>query len=635
MGAAQIRTVQACAAQVGEAQVRTTQAGVCEVGPPQAGTDEPGSPEVGKAQIGIGEIGIREIGEAQIGNAEEGPGEARVAGARAGQVEMLETLSGLVAEIPVDRATAACSAVVRLPRRGHRLQDGEDQDHPQYPGGNQQGAPRRRRARPQAGPYPPCALAAFAHAPRRLRRAVPGALIRRGLLRPGPWRIAERCTGAVPFVSTGQDFPAPAALAAMQISLPAVAPTTTAPAPRAGVAWTVGQLLTAEVIGTPAPNYTRLRIGTETFTARNEVPLSAGQKLELRVAANTPNVVLQVRTPGPAETPGAAIARGLARSLPRQGSAAETLVLLRTLDRLAVGSAPAAPRPAPGLPGTLRAAAGTLLSGLPDSATLRTPAQLRAAIVAAATPPEARLRDPASATTRPAAAGERPTPLAALHALQRALPPATAHGATPGPEASPSVASPRQEAAQPLRPSGAGAAATNVAPAPGGQATPSPALAGIPEADLDVLRGLVDGALARIQTQHLGNATQPTGAPWHIGVELPVRHDDRVDLWQFDFEGDARTVRGEPATGAARVTLRLVLSDTVTFSAQLASHADGLRVRVTSDDPAYAAALAATLDELERALRARDLPVAGVAVGAVAAPRTQPTAPCALVDVAV
>ncbi|MGE0485736.1 MAG: hypothetical protein AB7Q81_16440 [Gammaproteobacteria bacterium] len=397
-------------------------------------------------------------------------------------------------------------------------------------------------------------------------------------------------------------------------------------------------MLSAEVIGTPALNYTRLRIGGQTVTARNDVPLQVGEKLALRVVSNSPNVILQVRTPATADPASTVIGRGMARTLPRQGTAADTLTLVRVLDRLAspqVGNSAESGKAAP-MP--LRAAARVFVGNLPRSADLAVPARLRATVIAAATPPEARLRGElgAPAAARARADGARGGALEALFELRRHLPgepagvPRAAEATTTTPAAPNHPTAPARDAIDRRS-----ATVPTMSTSNGGvPATPAGAVHAA--ADVDALRALVDSAVARIQTQHLSSAAQSPGTPWHLGLELPVRHGDRFDLWQFDFEGDARPAHEDGATTNARVTLRIALSDTVTFTAHVASSADGLRVRVASDDAAYAAALTDAIANLEQALRAHNLAVAGVAVGGTVPSLARgPAIPCTLVDVAV
>ncbi|MEQ8661391.1 MAG: hypothetical protein RLW62_11275, partial [Gammaproteobacteria bacterium] len=202
--------------------------------------------------------------------------------------------------------------------------------------------------------------------------------------------------------------------------------------------WQLGQLLSAEVIGTGSQNYTQLRIGDAVVNARTALPLREGQQLALTVTATTPEVVLKPLA-RPAEPPlAAALSRGLARALPRQGSAEDTLTLLRDLSR---ASDPREPATAPRLPAALAARITAFLQQLPEQATLATPARLRAVLEQAAQPGERQLRD--GDARQPASAVTPRGPLVELGRLRRqlaTLPLPTATGQSPAP--TPAAATP-------------------------------------------------------------------------------------------------------------------------------------------------------------------------------------------------
>ncbi|MEQ8230351.1 MAG: hypothetical protein RLW61_01880 [Gammaproteobacteria bacterium] len=408
-------------------------------------------------------------------------------------------------------------------------------------------------------------------------------------------------------------------------SLPEVA---IARAPALAPRWQVGQLLTAEVIGTASQNYTRLRIGNEVVNARTALPLQAGERLALTVSATSPEVVLK-----PAAVPHEplpAVARGLARALPRQGAAEDTLALLRNLS--AQPAAPARPPGAPSPSAALVARVAAFLQRLPEQATLVQPERLRAVLEQAAQPRERQLH--AGAALSDGAAPSLRGPAVELARLQRAIEAAT-QAATPqrvGAGNDSSTIKARSPLAMPPAPTASAAHGASTATSPAPLPEVAAMLTGGPETGTDLglarMRELVEGALARIQGQHLQNAAGAGTPGTPFVVELPVRHQERVDLWRFEFVDERNpTAEDCSATSArARVSIRLLLGDAVVFGAELRIAGDSVGIRMGTNDTGLNAALERDARRLDTRMQERGLTVAALVVdAAVPAPsRTSP-----------
>ena len=371
--------------------------------------------------------------------------------------------------------------------------------------------------------------------------------------------------------------------------------------------WQLGQLLTAEVIGTPRQNYTQLRIGDRLVNARTELPLRAGEKLDVRVSATTPEVTLKLVAPNNSrEAIAPALVRGLARSLPQQGSAGDTLTLLRALTR---NPATATTTSTPALPPTLATRAANWLAQVPERTALSDPATLRGALEQASRPAERLLHVHLDrGETTPAPRELR----AALEHMRRALPgssaPPAGVAAAPRtslpPEAANVAPAPRFAVAE-ARPPAPPAAEPGVVPVDDG--------GGI---DLPRLRELFDGAIARTQSHHLHNAASHGTPGTPLVLELPVRHQERVDLWRFELTEDAHARDGTSDTEISRagVTIRLLLGDDLAFSAQLRIAGDTVGIRMGSNDARLNSALEQDAPRLGERMQQHGLAVAALVI---------------------
>lgn len=431
----------------------------------------------------------------------------------------------------------------------------------------------------------------------------------------------------------------------MHVHLPApVAPASAGAAGRPVATWTLGQLLTAEVIGPREGNYTRLAVDGATLSARSELPLPTGARLSLRVDAVGREVVLRVlgRAP-PAPNPAA---RALARVLPVQADLPDALRLMQTVDGLVRNRPGTAARPTHAQGAALMTRAGAVLERLPRAGEMRDPARLRGALEQAARPLEARLA--AAPGSRGGLEGDLRLALQRLaQALETRTP--TPRGETPGPstarpQADSTTAAPRAAAfpqagtdAAPMRtPGGAsefldGAARTRAAAAPGGDT----ARAVSTDLELAPLKSLIEATVARLKSLHLQNASTPGTQPAAVSVELPLLHDNGIDWLRFDFLAEQRTERTDPdreADGSeapddeparATVTVKLVSGDERDVAARVRLRGDSLAIRIGSPDPSLHAVIERRLAVLGTAIERHGYDVSDLRAGAVAV-ETQP-----------
>ena len=408
--------------------------------------------------------------------------------------------------------------------------------------------------------------------------------------------------------------------------VPAIAPRT-APV---RLPWAIGELLSAQVIGAGSENSTRLRIGDRIVTARTDIALPPGQELKLRVAAHTPTIVLRLESAAQHAT--AAMERGLARSLPRQGSAAETLQLLRTFTPHQHG--PVMPSGTPGTPVgapdtstalDAHSAATALLRAVPERTALLEPQNLRSAIERCAAPPEALLQH--SVTTRQSPVETLALPRA-LHQLTVALKATTELPAGWQPPIAPPGTSPNPTGTD-VRPRGA--AAPTAAP-DSVQPFVNP-IEHEPPVELPRLRELADGALARLQSQQIQNALQLAAPGTPLVAELLVRDGDRVDLWRFEIVPERDCANGSCAEDAGvSITVRMLIGESASFDARLTVRSGALHIQLGSHDPAMTTTIGLHLHELEQRMRSQGIALASLFVGQLPHAATRPPLLRNLVD---
>jgi hypothetical protein len=249
-----------------------------------------------------------------------------------------------------------------------------------------------------------------------------------------------------------------------------------------------------------------------------------GQTLKLEILNPGTLASLRILNTGPSPRGVEQALRGL---LPRQAPLTPLLANLAAIVHSArPGSAPATPP----LPAPLLAAVNRLVEALPPAAKVTSADGLKQAVAQSGLFLEARL---AQAITQPATTGQSTANLPLdfkgnlLSLLVSLL---TLSRLTPG-STGPAPEQPTQTAPPPL-PHLAQQAQPRAQPMLNPQMT-------LQQAMLELLR-TVEGGLARLQLAQLGSSGVEEEGRRHWVVELPVRQDDRLDLFQLHIERDSR-----------------------------------------------------------------------------------------------
>ena len=396
----------------------------------------------------------------------------------------------------------------------------------------------------------------------------------------------------------------------MQVARAMSAPIVLTPTPTLPTTWQLGDVLSARVIGRNSQNSIRLEIEHRTLVARSNLPARPGQKLALQVAALGDTVVLKLR-PDISAARSSPLHQALARDLPRHASQIETLQVLRQLTQLTAptakspeqrldiqNSGPSAPSPPLNTPAaaSLRLLMHAFVNAIPSSAVAENPPVLRELIRQSMRPLEQKLlhlgRNDSRAAERALGTDLRVLFGRAMRSMDLSAP-SRAYISTPR---------------------------TNTPPSKPAQARQTESRTNDlwrsrqPQVSGDQL----DGALARSRAQQLIalQSTNNTATP--LVADVAVRHDNMIDLWHFEVAPD--NGRGKVGAKASRgcIKLRLQLSDTIAFDAEISGNDQALSVRVGAHDQAFATIIRNNLGALRQRLEQQGMVQPAVNYGAQA-----------------
>lgn len=321
---------------------------------------------------------------------------------------------------------------------------------------------------------------------------------------------------------------------------PAIAPTSA----KAIDAWRVGQILHAMVVSADAQGTMTLKINNAFIQAQahRQLPALTGQSLQLQVTSTRPQTVLQVMNLSAKDDP---ITRALRTALPQQTTLTP---FLTNIARLADPGANKASAPTPQ---SLIQLAQQFFNNLASTAQVTTAAGLKEAVNNSGTFLESKLAQ---------LAGDNPDirlPLsldfkAGLLLLRQAL-------TTQAPMNPPQdvLAAPRHAAPEPP------VSGNRPAPPVPGAPTPTIITSAAPNVTLELTTSLatqVEGALARLHVNQLASLSSPPGSPlW--AMELPLRHDNQIDLLQLRIEQDATMHTAGAQERSWSISLGLELED--------------------------------------------------------------------------
>lgn len=300
-------------------------------------------------------------------------------------------------------------------------------------------------------------------------------------------------------------------------------------------AWQVGQLLQAQVLTDTVNNQVTLRIGRTTVAAQTQTPISAGQTLTVEVLRLGEQPVLKILPQLP-PTLNDPLAAALRTALPKQTGLAPLLANLSLLGQSAANGGAAAP-----LPATVLQAATQIHRALSDSHQAATARGLQQAIRDTGLFLESKLAQLAQGGGGELGADFK----VALLRLQTLL------ASTPRPPAG-TPAGPGQSTPAPPRET----TTTHTTPPMRGlplqaQAASEPSLArvALTAVALDELQQQTEASLARLQLNQLASLPDSTEPQPSWLLELPLRHQAQVDVFQLRIGRDASGSGEETAAG--------------------------------------------------------------------------------------
>jgi hypothetical protein len=366
--------------------------------------------------------------------------------------------------------------------------------------------------------------------------------------------------------------------------------------------WMLGQLLDASVIGRDGENSIRLKVGGTEVRAATALPLQKGENLTLRVTQLRPVVTL---TPArAAESPEAERVRAaINQALPRQRP------LLPLLERLSAISTQSPSRPgevatAGRLPGAIAEAAQRILQTIPSfsevSDAKRLPAAVhRLGLFAESTVQHRLTRSEATLPER-----DLKWQLLRLRGLVRG----TANQAAATGQRPEQATGQQQPAAK---------APTRIASAPVGGGT-KPITAAEPRVDVEsvrVLSQLVDGAIAKIESNQLKAVSALLDGEYQLTLDLPIALEDSHKVIQLKVSREAGEQRsGESTSASTVVVIEIPVTEGAALRAVVTLNAENVTVKLWSEDAELRRTIALQRDMLADRLRNNGLDTVNISI---------------------
>jgi len=360
-----------------------------------------------------------------------------------------------------------------------------------------------------------------------------------------------------------------AAYPLMQVNLSGINLTTPRTIPLPIRNWMLGQLLDASVIGRDGENSIRLKVGGTEVRAATALPLKKGENLTLRVTQLRPVVTL---TPAhESESPEARrIRAAINQILPRQRS---LLPLLERLNELSTQpqSRPGEVATAGRLPATVAQAAQRVLQAIPSFSEVsdgkRLPAVIRRLGLFAETTVQHRLTQ--NQTELPEQ--DLKWQLLRLRGQLRG----TANHATRGSQ------QPGQVTGQ-QRPAGKASAGIVLAPDGGSKSI----AAAEPRVDIESLRllsQLVDGAIAKVESNQLKAVSALLDGDYQLTFDLPIAMEDTYKVIHLKVSREAREQEGS-LSASTTVVMEIPVTEGAALRAVVTLNAENVTVRLWSED---------------------------------------------------
>ncbi len=352
-------------------------------------------------------------------------------------------------------------------------------------------------------------------------------------------------------------------------------------------AWRTGQILNATVTQIPSSNQVTLQIGNNSVDARSNTPLDVGQTLRLKVVETGDMPVLRIVSDPVKGNPATAALRNL---LPRQQS------LLPLLANLAL-VAQSAPQIGQSQDQGTAQLIQQILNQLPSSSSMTTGAGVRQALLDSGVFLESKLADQLKSGYR---ANLDSDLKAGLLRLFNRLLTQTSQGEM-SPRATPPNSTTYDDAPPPLR---------GHAPQPQASVSPAPPQPSADKSAASGILGQVDAGLARIQLSQLASETSGQSPVPSWTAELPVRHQDRVDLFQVRITRDDRQSSSESEQWS--VSLAFDLEKLGPIRATVTLMEQGISVALWAEHEATTAVFNQHLESLGRGIEKAGLKVRSI-----------------------
>ena len=356
--------------------------------------------------------------------------------------------------------------------------------------------------------------------------------------------------------------------------------------------WMLGQLLDASVIGRSGKNSIRLRLDGIEVRATTALPLQQGDKLTLKLTQLRPVITL---SPAAAHSPGKArIRTAMNQALPKQQA------LAPLLDRMSVISQPATPRTGEfitktRLPTALIQATHKVLRTIPSLPEISDAARLPAVLRRIGSFAESAVQYQDHVATKQTGLPEQDLKwqllrlrgelynTARLPAPKTRQPPPSTNPATGRPQ--PSVVPPTTAPEGPVR------------------------IASEPSLEVDSLRTLsqlVEGAIAKIETNQLKTVAALLDGDFRLVLDLPVAIEDTYEVVQLQIsqegpEGD------DDASAATTIVIEVPVNADAVLRAVVTLSPEDLSIKLWSANLRLRQTIAAERETLEDRLRANGL----------------------------
>ncbi len=389
----------------------------------------------------------------------------------------------------------------------------------------------------------------------------------------------------------------------MHVDLSAIKLAPASASPSALRHWALGQLLDATVIGRDSNDAIRLRVSGTTVSAATKLPLQAGQNLKLKVTQLKPIVTLSVDNPAPAVEKNlvrAAINRTLPIQRPIDPLLTELDFVRKSLNSKIRHSAPSS-----GIPPAVAQAAQKILQTIPTWQELRDANRLPELLRRAGIFSEAGTKHAISNKQSPFPENDLKWQLLRLRGTIRE-----------SGQAAPLKSSTREQVSRPSphpAKSQLPAIIPTVSPAAKNQ---SEALSPVDSPPLRKLSQLVDGVIAKIETNQLKAVSALLNGESQLVLDLPIAFEDGPRVVQFKIAQEQHNQTDDQPT-TTTVVLQVPIDASATLQAVVSIVADTVSIRLWSNDDQIRESIASRRGSLVDRMQGNGIEKVTVTVGEI------------------